>query len=216
MSKEFDITFCSALLKNVSNCAFASTSKRNNHTFTFVIASPHIDPPSKRNQGGSMKLETLNELFIEQLQDLYSAEEQLTEALPKMAKAASSPGLKQAFEEHLDQTEGHIARLDQCFEKLDADPEGKTCKGMKGLIAEGEDMMDEDAEPEVLDAGLIASAQRVEHYEIAAYGCARTYAQLLAMTELAQLLQQTLDEEKETDQKLTDLAESINVEAKAA
>jgi len=163
-----------------------------------------------------MKLETLNELFIEQLQDLYSAEEQLTEALPKIAKAASSPALKQAFEEHLDQTEGHIARLDQCFEKLDADPEGKTCKGMKGLIAEGEDLMDEDAEPEVLDAGLIAGAQRVEHYEIAAYGCARTYAQLLGMTELAQLLQQTLDEEKETDQKLTDLAESINVEAKAA
>jgi ferritin-like metal-binding protein YciE len=163
-----------------------------------------------------MKLETLNELFIEQLQDLYSAEEQLTEALPTMAKAASSPALKQAFEQHLDQTEGHIARLDQCFEKLDADPEGKTCKGMKGLIAESEDLLDEDAEPEVLDAGLIASAQRVEHYEIAAYGCARTYAQLLGMTELAQLLQQTLDEEKETDQKLTDLAESINVEAKAA
>jgi ferritin-like metal-binding protein YciE len=163
-----------------------------------------------------MKLETLNELFIEQLQDLYSAEEQLTEALPKIAKAASSPDLKRVFEEHLDQTEGHIARLDQCFEKLDADPEGKTCKGMKGLIAEGEDMMDEDAEPEVLDAGLIAGAQRIEHYEIAAYGCARTYAQLLGMTELAQLLQQTLDEEKETDQKLTDLAESINVGAKAA
>jgi ferritin-like metal-binding protein YciE len=163
-----------------------------------------------------MKLETLNELFIEQLQDLYSAEEQITEALPKMAKAASSPALQRAFEEHLEQSEGHIARLDQCFEKLDADPEGKTCKGMKGLIAEVEDLLDEDAEPEVLDAGLIAGAQRIEHYEIAAYGCARTYAQLLGMTELAQLLQQTLDEEKETDQKLTDLAESINLEAKAA
>ncbi len=163
-----------------------------------------------------MKLETLNELLIEQLQDLYSAEEQIREALPKMAKAASSPGLKRAFEEHLGQTEEHVNRLNQCFEKLDADPEGKDCKGMKGLIKEGEELMDEDAEPEVLNAGLIAAAQRVEHYEIAAYGCARTYAQLLGMTEIAQSLQQTLDEEKETDQKLTDLAESINVGAKAA
>jgi ferritin-like metal-binding protein YciE len=163
-----------------------------------------------------MKLETLNELLIEQLQDLYSAEDQITEALPNMARAASSPELKRTFQEHLRQTEGHIARLEECFEKLDAEAEGRECKGMRGLMEEGEELLDEDAEPEVLDAGLIAAAQRVEHYEIAAYGCARTYAKLLGMPEVERLLQDTLDEEKETDQKLTDLAESINVEAKAA
>ncbi|HZR28974.1 MAG TPA: ferritin-like domain-containing protein [Terriglobales bacterium] len=163
-----------------------------------------------------MKLESLNELLVEQLQDLYSAEDQITEALPKMAEAASSPELKRAFEEHLRETEGHIARLDQCFESLNEKAEGKKCKGMQGLIKEGEEIMDEDAEPEVLDAGLIAAAQRVEHYEIAAYGCARTYAQLLGQADVANYLQQTLNEEKATDQKLTNLAESINVEAKAA
>ncbi|SRR6266704_4976480 len=163
-----------------------------------------------------MKLETLNELLIEQLQDLYSAETQIIEALPKMAEAASSPELKRAFQEHLRQTEGQVERLEQCFEQLDAEAEGNECKGMKGLLEEGEDLMDEDAEPEVLDAGLIAAAQRVEHYEIAGYGCARTYAQLLDLKEVANFLQQTLNEEKETDQKLTELAESINVEAKAA
>ncbi|PYX87565.1 MAG: ferritin-like domain-containing protein [Acidobacteria bacterium] len=163
-----------------------------------------------------MKLETLNELLIEQLQDLYSAENQIIEALPKMAEAASSPELKRAFQEHLRQTEGQVERLEQCFEQLDTEAEGNECKGMKGLLEEGEDLMDEDAEPEVLDAGLIAAAQRVEHYEIAGYGCARTYAQLLGLKEVASSLQQTLNEEKETDQKLTELAESINVEAKAA
>ena len=163
-----------------------------------------------------MKLETLNELLIEQLQDLYSAENQIIEALPKMAEAASSPELKRAFQEHLRQTEGQVERLEQCFEQLDTEAEGNECKCMKGLLEEGEDLMDEDAEPEVLDAGLIAAAQRVEHYEIAGYGCARTYAQLLGLKEVASSLQQTLNEEKETDQKLTELAESINVEAKAA
>jgi len=163
-----------------------------------------------------MKLETLNELLIEQLQDLYSAEDQITEALPKMAEAASSPELRRAFEEHLRQTEGHIERLEKCFESLSEQAEAKKCKGMQGLIKEGKEMMDEAAEPEVLDAGLIATAQRVEHYEIAAYGCARTYAQLLGLADVANYLQQTLDEEKATDQKLTNLAESINVEAKAA
>jgi len=163
-----------------------------------------------------MKLETLNELLIEQLQDLYSAENQIIEALPKMAEAASSPELKRAFQEHLRQTEGQVERLEQCFEQLDTEAEGNECKGRKGLLEEGEDLMDEDAEPEVLDAGLIAAAQRVEHYEIAGYGCARTYAQLLGLKEVASSLQQTLNEEKETDQKLTELAESINVEAKAA
>ena len=133
-----------------------------------------------------------------------------------MAEAASSPELKRAFQEHLRQTEGQVERLEQCFEQLDTEAEGNECKGMKGLLEEGEDLMDEDAEPEVLDAGLIAAAQRVEHYEIAGYGCARTYAQLLGLKEVASSLQQTLNEEKETDQKLTELAESINVEAKAA
>ncbi|HTC93078.1 MAG TPA: ferritin-like domain-containing protein [Terriglobales bacterium] len=163
-----------------------------------------------------MKLENLNELLVEQLQDLYSAEDQITEALPKMAEAASSPELRRAFEEHLRQTEGHIERLEKCFESLNQEAEAKKCKGMQGLLKEGEEMMDEATEPEVLDAGLIAAAQRVEHYEIAAYGCARTYAQLLGLSDVANYLQQTLDEEKATDQKLTNLAESINVEAKAA
>jgi len=163
-----------------------------------------------------MKVENLSELLIEQLQDLYSAEDQITEALPKMAEAASSAELRRAFEEHLRQTEGHIERLEKCFESLDEEAKAKKCKGMQGLIKEGKEMMDEATEPEVLDAGLIAAAQRVEHYEIAAYGCARTYAQLLGMDDVANYLQQTLDEEKATDQKLTNLAESINVEAKAA
>src|SRR5437016_8769757 len=161
-----------------------------------------------------MKLETLNELLIEQLQDLYSAENQIIEALPKMAEAASSPELKRAFQEHLRQTEGQVERLEQCFEQLDTEAEGNECKGMKGLLEEGEDLMDEDAEPEVLDAGLIAAAQRVEHYEIAGYGCARTYAELLGDSEGAKLLQQTLDEEGATDKKLTELAKTlINVKA---
>lgn len=160
-----------------------------------------------------MKIETLQELFIDELKDLYSAETQIIKALPKMIKNANSDELRDAFEEHLEQTKGHVDRLDQIFGELNASPRGKKCKGMEGLIEEGKELMEEDIEPEVLDAGLISMAQRIEHYEIAGYGTVRTYAELLGLDEAAKLLQQTLDEEKETDRKLTSIAESVNVEA---
>ena len=160
------------------------------------------------------EMDSLRELYVEGIKDLYSAENQILKALPKMAKAASSPQLQQAFQMHLEQTQGQVQRLERIFEKLGASPKGKTCKAMEGLVAEGEELLKEDADPAVLDAGLIAAAQRVEHYEIAGYGTVRTYARLLKDNEAAQLLQQTLDEEGETDKKLTQLAESgINVEA---
>jgi len=163
-----------------------------------------------------MKLESLRDLYIEELRDLYSAENQLVKALPKMAKAASSPELQAAFTEHLEQTKGHVERLETIFKSLDASPKGKTCKAMEGLVEEGDEMRKEKGEAAVIDAGLIAAAQRVEHYEIAGYGTVRTYARLLKETQAANLLQQTLDEEGETDKKLTELAESlINVEAAA-
>jgi ferritin-like metal-binding protein YciE len=165
-----------------------------------------------------MKLESLRELFIEELQDLYSAENQILEALPKMIEKASSPDLKAGFSEHLEQTRNHVNRLDQIFDQLgdDIDRDDKTCKGMKGIIKDNEDLIKTNAEPEVLDAGMIAGAQRVEHYEIAGYGTVRTYAQLLGRNEWAQLLEQTLEEEKTTDKKLNQLATHINLEAKAA
>jgi ferritin-like metal-binding protein YciE len=160
-----------------------------------------------------MELSSLEDLFIDELKDLYSAETQLTKALPKMAKAATSKELKAGFEKHLKQTEGHVERLEQIFEELEASPKGKKCKAMEGLIKEGAEVIKEDAEPEVKDAALIAAAQRVEHYEIAGYGCVRTYAKLLGHDSAMRLLQQTLDEEGDTDKTLTKLAEAINVEA---
>jgi ferritin-like metal-binding protein YciE len=155
----------------------------------------------------------LKELYIDELRDIYNAENQLIKALPKMAKAANSEELRAGFEEHLEQTKGHAQRLEQIFSALGEKPSGKKCKGMEGLIEEGKEMMEEDLEDEALDAGLISAAQRVEHYEIAAYGCVRTYAKILGEEEAASLLEQTLEEEKETDEKLTELAENINVEA---
>lgn len=160
-----------------------------------------------------MELKTLQELFVDELKDLYSAENQITKALPKMAKTAVSEELKKGFLDHLEQTQGHIRRLESIFKELDESPKGKKCKGMEGLLTEGSDLMNEDAEPEVMDAGLIAAAQRVEHYEIAAYGTVRTYAELLGLKKAAKLLQETLDEEKATDQKLSGLAQAINVAA---
>jgi ferritin-like metal-binding protein YciE len=161
-----------------------------------------------------MKIESLRELLVEQLHDLYDAEQRLTKALPKMAKAASSPQLQAAFKKHLTETEGHVARLEQAFKSLDEKASKKTCKAMQGLIAEGEETIEEDAEPEVKDAALIAAAQRVEHYEIAAYGTVSAYAKLLEKKDVVKLLQATLGEEKATDEALTELAEStINVEA---
>jgi ferritin-like metal-binding protein YciE len=160
-----------------------------------------------------VKESALKELYVDELKDLYSAESQLVKALPKMAKAATSPHLKAGFEGHLKQTNQHVARLEKIFNSLGESPKGKHCKGMEGLIQEGKEMIEEDPGAEELDAGLIAAAQRVEHYEIAGYGCVRTYAKLLGQEDAAATLQETLNEEKETDSKLTGLAESINVEA---
>jgi ferritin-like metal-binding protein YciE len=161
-----------------------------------------------------MKLDSLKALYIEELRDLYNAENQITKALPKMAKAATSPELKQAFEMHLEETQGQIGRLEQIFEALGESPKGKTCKAMQGLVEEGEEILKAKADPMVRDAALIAAAQRVEHYEIAGYGTVRTYAKLLKEQKAAKLLQATLDEEGATDEKLTSLAEGgINIEA---
>jgi ferritin-like metal-binding protein YciE len=164
-----------------------------------------------------MKLDSLEKLYVDELRDLYNAENQLLKALPKMAKRASHQELKQAFEEHLEQTKGQVERLEEIFEKLDEKPTGKTCKAMKGLVEEGSEFMKEDGDESVLDAGLISAAQKVEHYEIAAYGTVRTFANMLGDNEAAELLQRTLDEEGETDKRLTELAESVvNVDAPAA
>jgi ferritin-like metal-binding protein YciE len=160
-----------------------------------------------------MNANGLKEVYIEELKDLYDAENQLVKALPKMAKAAESDELRSAFTEHLEQTREHVARLDRIFKALGENPKGKKCKGMQGLIEEGSETMEEDYEPEQLDAAIIAAAQRVEHYEIAGYGTVRTYAQLLNEEEAVSLLEETLEEEKETDQKLSQIAEEINVEA---
>jgi ferritin-like metal-binding protein YciE len=164
-----------------------------------------------------MKLESLRELLVDELKDLYSAENQLVKALPKMAKAAASPELKAAFEEHLEETKGQVDRLVTIFEQLEGSPKGKKCKAMEGLIEEGSEFIEADGEDSVKDAALICAAQKVEHYEIASYGCARTFATLLGLDEVAELLQETLDEEGNADKKLTELAETaINVEAATA
>jgi ferritin-like metal-binding protein YciE len=160
-----------------------------------------------------MKKNSLHEIFVEELHDVYDAEKQITKALPKMAEEAASEELRQGFEEHLEQTREHIRRLEQIFEQLGQDAKGKKCKGMEGLIKEGSEVIKEDMEDAVKDAALISAAQRVEHYEIAAYGTLRTWAELMGHEEAVSLLEETLSEEKETDQKLTSLAEEVNVEA---
>ena len=156
-----------------------------------------------------MEMESLQDLLIEQLQDLYNAEGQLAKTLPKMAKAATNEELKQAFLDHLEETKNHAVRLEQVFNLMDVPVKGKKCHAMEGLVEEGKEMMAEDAEPEVMDAGLIAASQRIEHYEMAGYGCVRTYANLLGNAKVVKLLQATLDEERAADEKLTELAESI-------
>src|ERR1700693_706410 len=159
-----------------------------------------------------MKINHLKHLYVEEMKDLYSAENQLVKALPKMAKASTSEDLRAGFEEHLNQTKEHVARLEKIFNALGESPKGKKCKGMDGLIKEGAEMIEEDPAPEELDAGLISAAQRVEHYEMAGYGCVSTYANLLGEDEAVSLLRETLEEEKETDKKLTQLSAHINVE----
>lgn len=151
---------------------------------------------------------SLNDLFVNQIEDLYDAEQRLTKALPKMAEAANSSQLKQAFQSHLTETEGHVSRLEQIFREVNVDPKRETCEAMKGLIAEGEEMVKTNGDPEVKDAALIAAAQRVEHYEMAGYGTARAFAKRLGLNQAATLLEQTLQEEKAADQKLNTIAES--------
>lgn len=165
----------------------------------------------------SNNLSSLQDLYVEELRDLYSAESQIVAALPKMVEAASNPQLKQAFQTHLHETKGQMERLEQIFEGLGQSSSGKTCKGMEGVLKEGEEMIKEKADAAVRDAGLISAAQRVEHYEMAGYGTVRTYARLLGHETEAELLQQTLDEEGEANKKLTALAESlVNREAALA
>lgn len=155
-----------------------------------------------------MSLDSLEKLFLEELKDVYNAEKQILRALPRMAKAAESPQLAQAFTQHLGETKGQVQRLERIFKELGQTARGKKCKGMEGLLEEGKEVLEEEGEPAVIDAALIASAQRVEHYEIAAYGCLRAYASLLGYSEAERLLQQTLKEEEAADQKLSRLSES--------
>ncbi len=164
----------------------------------------------------SMNVENLQQLFVEQLRDLYDGEQQITEALPKLIEKASNPQLKSALQEHLEITRSQIERLDDIFDQLDEDADGETCKGMKGVIKEGDDLVGKADDAGVRDASIITSAQRVEHYEIAGYGTVKTYARQLGKQDFARILEEILNEEKEADQKLTQLAESINIEAKAA
>src|SRR5205085_5217034 len=159
--------------------------------------------------------ESLHDVFVDELKDLYNAENQLTKALPKMAKAAASEELRAAFENHLAETEHQVERLETIFKQLETSPKGKKCKAMVGLIEEGKEIIEVDGEDAVKDAALIAAAQKVEHYEIAGYGTVRTYAQLLGLDEAASLLQETLDEEAAADEKLTEIAQNINAEAQS-
>ena len=164
----------------------------------------------------STEFNSLQDLFVNQIEDLYDAEQRLTKALPQMAEAANSSALRQAFQQHATETEGHVARLESIFRQIGIEPKRETCDAMKGLISEGQEMISAKGDPDVRDAALIAAAQRVEHYEISAYGTARTFANRLGLREAANTLQQTLQEESATDEKLTQLAESsVNVQAQA-
>ena len=172
---------------------------------------------AKLNRNSIMSsVNTLQELLIEEIKDIYDAEKQLVKALPKMAKAASNAGLKQGFLDHLEETKNHVTRLETVFERLSTPAKGKTCKAMKGLVEEGSEAIDLDAPDSIRDACLIGAAQRVEHYEMAAYGMTRALAETLGETEVVELLQQTLDEEGATDKKLTTVAATVNEEAAAA
>lgn len=162
-----------------------------------------------------MKITSLHDLLVEELRDLYSAENQLVKALPKLAKTAFSPDLSTAFQNHLKETQGQVLRLEKVFQHLEAKPRGKKCKAMEGLIEEGKEIMQEDMDESLMDAALIGAAQKVEHYEIAGYGTARTFAEILGYDNVVTLLQETLDEEAAADKLLTDIAENANYEAAA-
>jgi len=200
---------------------FGSRLFAANCNFQSQIAggSPACKLASQPMEEKRMKLESLHELFVAELQDLYSAENMTVNALPKVIEKVSSHDLKTALTEHLEETKVQVDRLDQIFDQLgddEVDRKGKKCKGMDGILKENKEFLGEDAEPEVLDAGVIAGAQKVEHYEIAGYGTVRNYASLLGRTEWMGMLEVTLEEEKAADKKLSQLAEKINVQAKAA
>jgi ferritin-like metal-binding protein YciE len=163
-----------------------------------------------------MSVETIDELLLDELKDLYSAEKQITKSLPKLAKAATSPDLKQAFESHLEETRGQIERLYRVFEILGKSPKGKVCHGMEGVLEEGSEVLEETEKGPVRDAALISAAQRVEHYEMAGYGCVREYARILGQKEIASLLDETLKEEEAADKKLGTIAKQVNANAAKA
>jgi ferritin-like metal-binding protein YciE len=164
-----------------------------------------------------MRMDSFDKLYLEELKDAYNAEKQLVKAIPKMVKAATSPELRTALEEHLDVTRRQVERLEEIFQDLGKPASGKTCKGMAGIIEEGQEMLHEDGEPEVIDAAIIAAAQRVEHYEIAAYGTLRTFAETKGDAKAARVLEEILNEEKEADERLTRIAESsVNTQARGA
>ena len=163
-----------------------------------------------------MKVESIEDLFLDELKDLYSAEKQITKALPKLVKAASTQELSAAFDSHLQETKGHVERLEEIFEKLGKKGTGKTCEGMKGVLEEGSEVVQEIEKGPIRDAGLIAAAQRVEHYEIAGYGSVRAFAELLGKQDIVELLEETLNEEKAADEKLTKISETVNQEAQTA
>ena len=163
-----------------------------------------------------MAVDTIEKLFIEELKDLHSAEKQITKTLPKLIEAATTVDLKKAFEHHLKETEGHVARLDRAFELLGTRPKEKTCDGMKGILSEGAEMLRETKEGDIRDVALISAAQRVEHYEMAAYGTVRSYAEQLNQAQIAKLLQETLEEEKAADKKLTEISQKVNSRAERA
>ena len=186
-------------------------------TLAQLLQEPHQQQPRRRSSSPIIKtmskLNSLKDLLIHELKDLHSAESQLVKALPKLAQAASDQALKSAFEQHLGETEEHVTRIEGIMENLGASPNGKSCKAMQGLIAEGEEIIKEEAEPAVKDAALIVAAQKVEHYEIAAYGSARAMAEALGFDDIVGTLDTTLEEEGSTDQSLTALAEDINAAA---
>jgi ferritin-like metal-binding protein YciE len=161
-------------------------------------------------------LETLDDLFIHELRDLYDAEQQLLQALPLLAQAANSRELKQGFETHAGETREHVRRIERIFNGLGASPSGKSCKAMQGLIAEARETIDQDADPDVMDAALIVAAQKVEHYEIAGYGSVCTFARVLNLDDAAELLKATINDEENTDRKLTQLAQTVNAKAETA
>jgi ferritin-like metal-binding protein YciE len=179
-----------------------------------VRLAPH--PISCNSKGACMSVATIDELLLDELKDLYSAEKQITKSLPKLAKAATSPDLKQAFESHLEETRGQIERLDRVFEILGKSPKGKMCHGMEGVLEEGSEVLEETEKGAVRDAALISAAQRVEHYEMAGYGCVREYARILGQKEIASLLDETLKEEEAADKKLGTIAKQVNANAAKA